>query len=100
MKIIDLPTRLFETGDRVLTPEGPGTVIHDELEGIITQYVVEGTSGTSKSIIELIEIRKRIAEHSYERDAVIVRLDDENPSGGRQEIELDRTNLMILKPKE
>ena len=34
MKILRLPVKVYETGDRVLTPEGSVTVIHDELEGI------------------------------------------------------------------
>jgi len=92
MKIIDLPTRLFEAGDRVLTPEGKGTVVHDELEGIITDYIVQGTA-PGKDISTLQEVQKEIAGHSFERDAVIVRL-DEMPSGGRQELELDRNDLV------
>jgi hypothetical protein len=79
MKIIDLPTRLFETGDRVGTPSGPATVLHDELEGI------DGHHAGPDS-------RKEIAEQSFMRDAVIVRLD--KPLDGREDMELGRENLV------
>lgn len=78
MKIIDLPTRLFETGDRVGTPKGAATVLHDELEGIF-----EHLPNNS---------RTEIAEQSFMRDAVIVRLD--NPESGREDYELDRSELV------
>lgn len=32
MKIKNIPTRVFETGDKVLTGSGKGVVIYDELE--------------------------------------------------------------------
>jgi hypothetical protein len=67
MKIINLPTRVFETGDRILTDMGPATVVHDELEGISLDDVAY------------------CSEHSFERDAIIVRLDEEDEKSGRTE---------------
>jgi hypothetical protein len=37
MKIINIPTPVYETGDRVLTDKGKATVIHDELEDFDTE---------------------------------------------------------------
>jgi len=36
MKVINIPTRVFAQGDRVFTPEGVATVLHDELENFDT----------------------------------------------------------------
>ena len=39
MKVVELPVRIFETGDRVYTPEGWAKVIHDELETRPTDFM-------------------------------------------------------------
>ena len=81
MRIIDLPTRLFETGDRVRTEYGSGYVVHDELEGILNDHDREGVS-----------------ECWHERCAVIVRLDKPAPDD-REEIELSRGDVTLEEKK-
>jgi hypothetical protein len=77
MKIVKLPTRVFETGDRVLTPQGKATVVHDELENIENDMLFED-----------------IAEDSHLRDAVIIKLDEPCSGESRMELELNRNDLV------
>jgi hypothetical protein len=58
MKIIRIPIKVFQTGDEVLTPDGKGVVIHDEMEdadiqGSCTQGSFYGQ--TQEELLKVIE---------------------------------------------
>lgn len=85
MKIVHLPMRIFETGDRVLTPEGEAIVIHDELESIQDENYAD----------------EEIMEKQQFRDTVIVRLDEPTSRYPlREDIHFDRNNISILEEEK
>jgi hypothetical protein len=88
MKIIMVPTPVFETGDKVLTPKGLATVVHDELEGLPQRFASLGH-------------KIQIAKHAKKRDAVIIRLEEETSEHGiGDEIATSRDNLIYMTPEE
>lgn len=70
MKYILVPMQVFDAGDRVLTSEGPATVIHDEMEGFDEQYA---TALSSMPIGKYTA--ERMLENMKMRAGVIMRLD-------------------------
>lgn len=83
MKIIKVPTRVFEIGERAYAPEGWVTVVHDELEGILEDQ--QRNRQTNDEIAKLSVYRK----------GVVVKLEEETSNNDvGDEITVDRDMLI------
>jgi len=83
MKVINIPTRVFAQGDRVLTPDGIATVLYDELEDFS---------------MESLEAGQR-ADQALFQQTIIVQLDepdDDYPDPG-QDVHLGRACVSHLE---
>lgn len=76
MKIINLPTPVFETGERVVYLKKPCTVVHDELEGILEED----------------KTREQVAENAKYRQGVII-----IANGAQRDIIAGRYELELLE---
>lgn len=79
MRIIQLPTRLFESGDLVLTPEGQGTVVQDFLDDVLKQDL---------SLEELADVSGHLC-------TVHIRLDKPTSKYPDKEVSLRRELLLL-----
>jgi hypothetical protein len=73
MKRTLIPVRVFETGDRVMTREGMGTVIHDEMEGYESHMAALSCSLESPCV-------ERAVEDAQMRKGIFVSLDKPTPN--------------------